>query len=128
MSPELKYIELKSGYEDRGPAWIGMVEFSQSGKTIYFDGKALKSLKGTGISGNFYDLETDDEYWISGIKKNGTDRHWAGGGKIRIDRKVVDLYLSRVNFNSLDKNYFELVDIEPTDKTKFTNLENESYD
>jgi len=29
MKSEIKYIELKSGYHDDGPAWIGMVEFSE---------------------------------------------------------------------------------------------------
>ncbi|WP_020531049.1 hypothetical protein [Flexithrix dorotheae] len=125
MKPELKYIELKSGFGDSGPAWIGMAEFSKSGRTIYFNGKALKNLNAQGIAGNYYDIESGDEYWISGIKKNGTDRHWAGGGKIMIDRNVVDLYLSLVDFNVLDKNRFELVDILPTDKQKFTQLENQ---
>ena len=125
MKPELKYIELKSGFGDTGPAWIGMAEFSKSGRTVYFNGKALKNSNAQGIAGNFYDIENGDEYWISGIKKNGTDRHWAGGGKIMIDRKVVDLYLSLVDFNDLDKKRFELVDILPTDKQRFAELENQ---
>lgn len=125
MKPELKYIELKSGFGDNGPAWIGMVEFSKSRRTVYFNGKALKNSKAQGIAGNYYDIENGDEYWISGIKKNGTDRHWAGGGKIMIDRNVVDLYLSNVNFDGLDKNRFELTDIKPTDKQKFAEIENE---
>tara|TARA_R110002124_G_scaffold174214_2_gene341804 strand:+ start:1450 stop:1836 length:387 start_codon:yes stop_codon:yes gene_type:complete len=125
MKPELKYIELKSGFGDNGPAWIGIAEFSKSGRTVYFNGKALKNSKARGISGNYYDVENGDEYRISGIKKNGTDRHWAGGGKIMIDRKVVDLYLSLVDFNVLDKNRFELIDVLPTDKQKFAELENE---
>jgi hypothetical protein len=125
MKPQLKYIELKSGFGDTGPAWIGMAEFSKSGRTVYFNGKALKNSNAQGIAGNYYDIENGNEYWISGIKKNGTDRHWAGGGKIMIDRNVVDLYLSLVDFNALDKNRFELVDILPTDKQKFSNLENE---
>lgn len=125
MKSELKYIELKSGYSDNGPAWIGMVEFSKSGRTVYFNGKALKSSAVQGIAGNYYDLENSDEYWISGVKKNGADRHWAGGGKVMIDRNVVDHYLSQVDFNELTKNRFELVDILPTDKQKFSKLENE---
>ncbi|WP_179336288.1 hypothetical protein [Winogradskyella costae] len=125
MKPELKYIELKSGFGDTGPAWIGMAEFSKSGRTVYFNGKALKNSNAQGIAGNFYDIENGDEYWISGIKKNGTHRHWAGGGKIMIDRKVVDLYLSLVDFNDLDKKRFELVDIFPTDKQRFAELENQ---
>ncbi len=126
MKPEIKYIELKSGFNDNGPAWIGMAEFSKSGRTVYFNGKAFKNTNAMGIDGgNHYDIETREEYWISGIKKNGTDRHWAGGGKIMIDRNVVDLYLSLVDFNVLDKKRFELVDILPTDKQKFSELENE---
>lgn len=125
MKPELKYIELKSGFGDNGPAWIGIAEFSKSGRTLYFNGKALKNSNAQGIAGNFYDIENGDEYWVSGIKKNGTDRHWAGGGKIMIDRNVVDQYLSLVDFNILDKNKFELTDILPTDKLKFVKIENE---
>ena len=125
MKPELKYIELKSGFGDTGPAWIGMAEFSKSGRTIYFNGKALKNSNAQGIAGNYYDIESGDEYWVSGIKKNGTDRHWAGGGKVMIDRNVVDLYLSLVDFNLLDKKLFELVNIFPTDKQKFAELENQ---
>ena len=102
-----------------------MAEFSKTGRTVYFNGKALKNLNVCGISGNYYDIENGDEYWISGVKKNGSDRHWAGGGKIMIDRNVVDIYLDQVDFNALDKNQFELTDIKPTDKQKFSALENE---
>ena len=125
MKPELKYIELKSGFGDTGPAWIGMAEFSKSGRTVYFNGKALKNSNAQGIAGNYYDIENGDEYWVSGIKKNGTDRHWAGGGKVMIDRNVVDHYLSLVDFNVLDKNQFELTDIIATDKQKFAEIDNQ---
>ena len=128
MKPELKYIELKSGFVDTGPAWIGMAEFSKSGRTVYFNGKALKNSNAQGIAGNYYDIENGDEYWVSGIKKNGTDRHWAGGGKIMIDRNVVDHYLSLVDFNVLDKKQFELTDIIATDKQKFAEIENQKLD
>jgi hypothetical protein len=70
MKEKIMYIELKSGYEDNGPAWIGKVYYSKSGKTIYFSGKAFQSLKGSGIGGNYFDIETSEHYWISGIKKN----------------------------------------------------------
>jgi len=123
------YIEHKTNRSDRGNAWIGKVEFSKSGQTIYFNGQAFKNTKGYAYaysdSSNHYDIETKDGYWISGIKKNGQDRHWAGGGKIMIDRKVVDEYEQLVDFSILDENIFELVDILPTDKQKFAELENE---
>ncbi|WP_299890699.1 hypothetical protein [uncultured Lacinutrix sp.] len=126
MKPELKYIELKSGFGDYGPAWIGIAEFSKSGRTVYFNGKALKNTNAMGIEGgNHYDIETGEEYWVSGIKKNGADRHWAGGGKIMIDRNVIEQYLNLVDFNTLDKKHFTLVDILPTDKQKFSVLENQ---
>ncbi len=85
MKPEIRYIENKSaGYD--GPAWIGYVEFSKSGQTVYFNNKALKKLKVPGISGNHFDIETGEEYWVSGVKKNGQDRHYMGSGKIMIDQ------------------------------------------
>ena len=128
MKPEIRYIELKSGFGDNGPAWIGIAEFSKSRRTVYFNGKALKNSNARGIAGNYYDIENGDEYWVSGIKKDGTDRHWAGGGKIMIDRNIVDSYLNQVNFNVLDKNRFELVDIVSTERQKFANMENEKLD
>lgn len=42
----LRYIELKTEFHHRGPAWIARVMTSRSGRTIYFDGKALKRMVG----------------------------------------------------------------------------------
>lgn len=122
MRKEIKYIELKSGYGDNGPAWIGKVEFSKSGKTVYFNGHALKGNGHGGCS----DLESGEIYWISGIKKNGQDRHWAGGGKIMIDRSIVDEYLKLIDNKILDPQKYELVDLIITDKKKFYDIENGS--
>jgi len=94
MKPRIMYIENKScdGHNDRGFASIGRVTFSKSGKTIHYQGLKFKSLKGSGICGNFFEIETGDEYWISGCKKNGQDRHWAGGGPVKIDADVREEY------------------------------------
>ena len=111
----IKYIELKTGYNDDGPAWIGNVKESRSGKTIYFNDHAFQrnsSTKETGIYGNYIDIETGEEYWISGVKKDGSDRHWAGHGKIIIDSKVVDEYLAIVKADHLDKTQFIVQDID----------------
>ncbi len=105
----IKYIELKTGYNDDGPAWIGRVKESKSGRTIYFNDHAFQ--KYNGISGNYIDIETGEEYWISGIKKNGSDRHWAGRGKIIIDQKVIPEYLSIIGKAVIDKNVFMVEDI-----------------
>jgi hypothetical protein len=80
----LRYIELKSGYSDNGLAWIGYATQSKTGRTLYFNGRGLVKLKGQrrGESGgNYIDMETGESFWVSGIKKNGEDRHWAGSGK-----------------------------------------------
>ncbi len=124
MKPELKYVELKTGFSDNGPAWVGMVDFSKSKQTVYFNGKALKNLNGKGTSGNYFDVETGEEYWVSGIKKDGTNRLSTGIGKIMIDRKCTALYLKKVGFHKLNKNQFELIEIKPTNKARFTKLEN----
>lgn len=90
--PRIMYIELKSGYSDNGPARIGRVTFSKSYRTIYYKGKTFQRIKGGGVSGNYYDIETGEEYWISGVKKNAQDRHWAGVGSIEIDDDVREEY------------------------------------
>jgi hypothetical protein len=120
----LMYVELKSGYSDNGPAWIGMVEFSRTGRTAYFNDKAFKKVAGVGA--NFYDLETGDGYWITGIKKDSFNRHWAGSGKVMIDKDVVDEYLDIVEWSSLRETRFDVVTIKQTDITRFKEIENES--
>ncbi len=125
MKKEIKYIELKSGYSDNGPAWISEIELSKSGNTIYFNNMALKKLKGSSVYGNHFDIETGEEYWVSNVKKNGQDRHWAGSGKILIDEEVLNDYLALVDFDSLDKTKFEIIKLNKNfDKTRFDELEN----
>ncbi|MDR2835324.1 MAG: hypothetical protein LBV69_03870, partial [Bacteroidales bacterium] len=65
MEIVIRYIELKTGCADNGPAWIGKVKLSKSGNTVYFNNKALK--KANGIIGNYYDMDTREEYWISSV-------------------------------------------------------------
>ena len=92
MNSRIMYVELKSGHGDSGPAWIGRVTFSKSGRTLRYRGKSFQSLRGGGVSGNYRDVETDEEYWISGPKKQGGDRHWAGSGPVEIDDDVREAY------------------------------------
>ena len=75
------YIEAKTGCNDDGPARIERVTFSKTGKRIYYKGKAFQDLRGRGISGNYSDIETGEEYWASGPKKSGEDRHWLAQAK-----------------------------------------------
>lgn len=123
----LRYIEFKSGYGDSGPAWIGRVRLSRSKTTVYFNGRALKKAKGGGISGNYFDLESGEEFWISGVKKNGQDRHWAGSGIVLVEASAVEEYLAARNLQALDRKQYAITDsIVQTDIAKYKELENHS--
>ena len=98
---------------------------SKSGRTLYFNGKALKRSTQS-RSGNYYDVETAESYWLSGVKKKGGDRHWAGRGKITIDAGAIDEYLQITGATELDPSRFVVsTAIVPPDAKKFHDLENQ---
>jgi hypothetical protein len=77
-SPRIMYIENKSAQPAgrkglSGPARVGRVSFSKTGKSLYYEGKTFQSLGGFGFKANYFDVETGEHYWISGPKKNGAD-------------------------------------------------------
>jgi hypothetical protein len=110
MESRIMYVELKTGYSDDGPAWIGKAFFSKTGRSVYFNG--LLFSKGGRNGGNHYEVLSGDEYWISGIKKRGDNRHWAGNGKVEIDKGVVEEYLEVTKLSTLPKNRFEIVELD----------------
>lgn len=69
------YIENKEGLIDGAQARIGWVTFSKTGKTIYYRDKTFFSTGARGVKGNYRDSDTYEEYWISGIKKRGSNAH-----------------------------------------------------
>ena len=68
--------------------------------------------KNIGNYANYIDIENGNKYWISGLKKEESNRHWAGHGKIMIDRRAVNEYLFLIGEKELPLNLFEVVDIE----------------
>jgi hypothetical protein len=92
MTTRIMYVECGASFDHRGRARICRVRFSKTGKTIYLGGLKLQSQRGAGIMGNYADTTTGIEYWVSGPKRNGEDRHWAGGGPVKIEPEVVDEY------------------------------------
>lgn len=92
MKERIMYIEIKVGLI--GDARIGRVKYSKTGKTIYYNGKTFQSLNGRGFKSNFFDLETGEEYWISGCKKDGGDRLYGERLPIYIDEDVKEEYWS----------------------------------
>jgi hypothetical protein len=121
----VKYIEMKSGHGDNGPAWVARVVLSRSGTTVYFGTKALRRAKGL-IAGNHYDIRTGEEYWVSGVKKRGTNRHPAGSGIISIERSAVSEYLAETGLARLDESLFRVVkDLPKPDPSQFLAFEHE---
>ncbi len=119
----LKYLELKSDYADNGPAWIAYVQMSRSAQTIYFNGCALQKIE----RGRYQDVETGQVYWVSGIKRDGQDRHWAGSGKVLIETRAAQEYMALAGLNKLESAKYTLVQpFATTDIAKFHALLNEA--
>jgi hypothetical protein len=122
VKPVIKYIEHKPAeHTDRGMAWIARVWPSSSGRTLYFNDMALKRYSGSDC--NHYDLVTGEKYWVSGVKKRGSNRHWAGGGPIRIEQSLVEWYEE----HSQHRDFCDLMvipDLPKPDISKFNSIEN----
>jgi hypothetical protein len=89
------YIECKAGVLT-GPARIGRVTFSKTGRTLYYDGQTFQSLKGKGCKANYFCVETGEDYWISGPKRRGGDALYGGGTPVKIDKDVREAYWSEI--------------------------------
>ncbi len=90
MKSRIMYIEDKSKSLN-GPARIGRVRFSKTWRTLYYAGRTFRSLKG-GYKANYFDVETGDEFWISGCRKDGCDRLYRSNLPIEIDDDVREEY------------------------------------
>ena len=88
----IMYVELKTGHGDCGPASISRVRLSKSKRSVFFRDKELLRIG----RGNYIDVATREEYWVSGPKKNRQDRHWAGGGPVEIDDDIRDEYFKLI--------------------------------
>ena len=95
MKSRIMYIENKSAGLAGGEARIGRVTFSKSGSTIYYWEKAFRSLKG-GYKSNYYDIETDEQYWISGPRKDGRDRLYGERVAVAIDDDTLEEYWTEI--------------------------------
>jgi hypothetical protein len=91
----IMYIESKADGLT-GPARIGRVSFSKSGRSIYYKGLVFKSLKGRGFKANYYETTTGEQYWISGPHKDGRDRLYTGGPPVQIDDDVSEEYWTQI--------------------------------
>jgi hypothetical protein len=106
------------------------VEQSKTGRTLYFNGRGLMKLKGqrrVDSGGNYIDMETGESFWVSGVKKNGQDRHWAGSGKVLVEAAAVKEYLETIKAKTLDTSRCEVTNsIRQTDIKRLSELANSS--
>ena len=81
----IMYIEDKSEGLN-GPARIGRVTLSKSGQSVHYAGRTFQRLGGQGFKANYFDTETGAHFWISGPRKDGSDRLYEGSAKpVEID-------------------------------------------
>lgn len=92
LKRRVMYVENKQGDIDGVAARIGWVTFTRSGRGLHYRGRTL--LRGNGISGNFFDEATREEYWVSGVKRRGSNVHWAESNVgVQVDDDAVEEYL-----------------------------------
>ncbi|MGA2216955.1 MAG: hypothetical protein ABSG51_02665 [Terracidiphilus sp.] len=109
--PRIMYIEYKGGgfRKDKfgntilgwdtvlhGSARIGRVTFTRTGTTLNYRGKSFQSLKGSGFKANYFDVETGEQYWISGPRRDGTDRLYKSDWPVEIDEDVREEYWTEI--------------------------------
>ncbi|MGA2896548.1 MAG: hypothetical protein ABSE27_02990 [Acidobacteriaceae bacterium] len=78
--------------------------------------------------GNHIDMETGESFWVSGVKKNGEDRHWAGSGKVLIEASALPEYLMSIGAKTLDTTRCEVTtSIVQTDIARLSKLANMEF-
>jgi hypothetical protein len=91
MARRLMFVQLKSGHDiDRGPSWIGWVDYSRSWQTARFHDRELLKQQGDGDA-NFRDATTGEWFWLSGPKRNRTDLRY-GPGQPYVDADAREAY------------------------------------
>ena len=90
LKRRVMYVENKNSDIDGVAARIGWVTFSKTGQSVYYRGRTLQ--KANGIAGNFRDMKSSDEYWISGVKKRGSNVHWTDRLSVLIDDDAREEY------------------------------------
>jgi len=88
----IMYVENKSAGLSGGPARIGRVTLSKTGKSVRYRGHTFQTLAGSGFKANYFDIETREEYWISGPRRDGADRLYGERVPVEIDDDVREEY------------------------------------
>jgi hypothetical protein len=95
MADRVMFVHLKTGHSgDSGPSWISLVRFNKTWKTAYWHGRTLARWQG--FDANLVDLETDEEYWVSGPKRDRTDARYSHV-QPEVDEDVRGIYEAFLN-------------------------------
>lgn len=98
------YLESKAG-SSNGPARIGRVTLSKTGRSLTYQGRTFRSLKGRGFKANYFDVETGEEFWISAPRKDGQDRLYTQSTRaVEIDDDVADEYWREIRTSTPTKH------------------------
>lgn len=109
MKTRIMYIERKGG-ELTGEARIGRITFTRTGATLRYDGHEFRSMKGHGFNANFFEVETGEHYWISGCKKDGSDRLYGERVPVAIDDDVREEYWTEIRGQPQHRNREKIVE------------------
>jgi hypothetical protein len=87
---------VSKGHGLHGSARIGRVTFSRTGATLHYKGKSFQRLSGSGFKTNYFDIETGEQYWISGPRRDGVDRLYKSDWPVEIDDDVREEYWTEI--------------------------------
>jgi hypothetical protein len=77
MPDRVVFVQLKTGYPtDQGPCWICRARFTKTWQSVQFHGRTLRRQQT--VYGNFVDVESGEEWWVSGPKRDRTDARYSG--------------------------------------------------
>jgi hypothetical protein len=88
------WIEDKGCDEIVGPARIGFVTPSKSGRSLRYRGRTFQTLRGYGFKANWFDVETGGYFWISACRKDGMDALYSTD--VEVDGDAREAYWLRV--------------------------------
>ena len=91
MPERVMFVQLKTGHNtDLGPCWISRVRFTTSWQTAHWHGRTLRRAGGM-FDANFYDTETDEEFWLSGPHRDRRDTRYSNV-TVQVDDDVREVY------------------------------------
>jgi hypothetical protein len=84
-----------------GPARIGWVKVKDKGKRLEYRDQSFRTSRGQGFKSNYYDIETREDYWISGCRKDGRDALYSTD--VEIDGDALEEYWVNIRKESEKK-------------------------